>query len=644
MTKPSINIERRPTWLLLLALIAVTAVTPVSADQLEIVVTGIEGRLLENVKARTRSFQISANTQLSRKRLEKQQSDARRRAASALRPFGYYHPVIQSELRATGDKSWEITLRIDKGPGVIINNYRVAINGAGHADPDLLEWQANWPLTSGRVLDQSAWEEQKASALDLAEAHGYLSASFSQQEIALDLEQNKADLTLVLETGEQAVMGSVFYDQDIVDNAVLDHIPRFIAGQAYDAWLMEQFRLDLWRTGYFNNIEVIEERRLEESPPRVNLAVNMEARKRNTYQGSLGYGSDTGIRGAATWNRHLLSARGDSLDVGIGWQQQYNEFSFRTTYRQPRTVTARQYWTAEFLYKTEDQKFTLSPDDNPDNQVTIARGNVDDLSIKPGWLRIRSLERGYQQIFELWYVQYLKERANFNLVEDVPPEYSRLLGTGNTPEDYISPSESISVGISWDWPAVRGNAFQTVGHNHKAWIFTSNTAWGSDIDFSQAYLSSRWNKIFRERWKILLRGEAGYSDARVTTRELNTEEGLIRVSATELPFAYRFKAGGGQSVRGYGFESLSNNSIGSNHIVTASAELEMQFRPKWSAAVFFDIGNAFNEWDEMNLKKGAGVGIRWYSIAGAIRLDLAQALDEPGKPWRLHFTIGSPLL
>jgi translocation and assembly module TamA len=200
------------------------------------------------------------------------------------------------------------------------------------------------------------------------------------------------------------------------------------------------------------------------------------------------------------------------------------------------------------------------------------------------------------------------------------------------------------VGISWDWPAVRGNAFQTVGHNHKAWIFTSNTAWGSDIDFSQAYLSSRWNKIFRERWKILLRGEAGYSDARVTTRELNTEEGLIRVSATELPFAYRFKAGGGQSVRGYGFESLSNNSIGSNHIVTASAELEMQFRPKWSAAVFFDIGNAFNEWDEMNLKKGAGVGIRWYSIAGAIRLDLAQALDEPGKPWRLHFTIGSPLL
>jgi len=64
----------------------------------------------------------------------------------------------------------------------------------------------------------------------------------------------------------------------------------------------------------------------------------------------------------------------------------------------------------------------------------------------------------------------------------------------------------------------------------------------------------------------------------------------------------------------------------------------------WSVAAFFDAGNAFNEWNALKLKKGAGVGIRWYSIAGAMRLDFAQALDEPGKPWRIHFTIGSPLL
>jgi outer membrane translocation and assembly module TamA len=38
------------------------------------------------------------------------------------------------------------------------------------------------------------------------------------------------------------------------------------------------------------------------------------------------------------------------------------------------------------------------------------------------------------------------------------------------------------------------------------------------------------------------------------------------------------------------------------------------------------------------------VGIRWYSIAGPIRIDVAQARDFTDKPWRLHFTIGVPLL
>ncbi|MBT8049198.1 MAG: BamA/TamA family outer membrane protein [Xanthomonadales bacterium] len=644
MAKPFVHTALRPILIPLLALVLGLQVFPVCADQLVILVEGVEGPLLSNVEARTQSFQISGNSQLSRKRLAQHQANAERRGAVALRPFGYYHPVIKSTLRAAGEKSWEITLQIEKGPPVIVSGYRVAVIGPGKSDKSLREWQANWPLTTGLVLNQLTWEEQKTLALELAEAHGYLGASFSEQVIGLDLERNTAELELTLETGEQAVMGSIIYNQQIVENEVLEYIPRFRPGQPYNDWLMEQFRLDLWRTGYFENIEVVEERRLEESPPLVNLSVRLEPRKRNTYQGSLGFGSDTGFRFSATWNRNLLSSRGDSLDVGIGWQEQNNERSLRTSYRQPRKVSARQFWTAEFLIRTENQKLTVSPDQNPDELITIARGNVDDLSLKPGWLRVRSLKRGFQQIFEEWYVRYLDERTNFDPTESAPVDYIGLYGSEDAPLDLFDPSRSISLGVSWDWPVVRGNGFETVGQVHKAWIFTSNKAWGSDVDFSQIYVSSRWNRIFRKDWKILLRGEVGFSDARVFDRSVETDSGIIDLSITELPFANRFKAGGSQSVRGYGFEKLSNNSIGSNNILTASIEIEKRFRPEWSAAVFIDVGNAFNNWGSMKLKKGAGFGIRWYSIAGAIRVDLAQAFDEPGKPWQLHFTIGSPLL
>ena len=157
-------------------------------------------------------------------------------------------------------------------------------------------------------------------------------------------------------------------------------------------------------------------------------------------------------------------------------------------------------------------------------------------------------------------------------------------------------------------------------------------------------ISSRWNFVFSDHWKVLLRGEVGYTDADVHEIEREVGDDVLAVSATELPFLYRFKAGGSYSVRGYGFEELSTNNIGSNNILTASVELEYEFKQDWALAAFYDIGNAFNHWDDTDLKKGIGIGLRWYTIAGAIRIDVAQAQDIDGKPWQLHLTIGTPLL
>ena len=128
-----------------------------------------------------------------------------------------------------------------------------------------------------------------------------------------------------------------------------------------------------------------------------------------------------------------------------------------------------------------------------------------------------------------------------------------------------------------------------------------------------------------------MRGEVGYTEADVDEFVLDVLGEPLELSFTTLPNYYRFKAGGSMSVRGYGFEQLSNNDIGSNHIITASAETEYRFLENWSGAAFFDIGNAFNDWNDPDLKRGAGIGIRWYSIAGEIRVDVAQAIDFEGN-------------
>ena len=194
---------------------------------------------------------------------------------------------------------------------------------------------------------------------------------------------------------------------------------------------------------------------------------------------------------------------------------------------------------------------------------------------------------------------------------------------------------------------VQGKGFDIRGKRDTFWAFTSLYTENEDSGFTQLYLATR--RIYRvgERFKFLVRGEVGYTDSRVDEVQLDLGDSpsdIVELSVTRMPTFYRFRTGGSGSVRGYGFEQLSNNNVGSNNVLTGSVEVEMQLAQRWSAAVFADIGNAFNDWSKPQLKTGIGVGVRWYSIAGPISIDVAQAVDFEGRPWRIHFTIGTALL
>jgi translocation and assembly module TamA len=116
---------------------------------------------------------------------------------------------------------------------------------------------------------------------------------------------------------------------------------------------------------------------------------------------------------------------------------------------------------------------------------------------------------------------------------------------------------------------------------------------------------------------------------------------------SSVPPSLRFFAGGDQSVRGYDYQSLSpenseGDRIGGRYMVAASAEYQYSIAEKWRVATFVDQGNSFNTLELPNLKTGVGIGVRWVSPVGPIRLDLAHALDDDGGI-RLHFSMGPEL-
>jgi translocation and assembly module TamA len=631
------------TRVLILILAAALSVRAAIADELEVSVTGIGEPALASVRAAVEPLRFVGVGRLSERRLRQMRRNAEKQAREAMRPFGYYQASASGQVIKSGERAWRLEVKVEPGPPVLIGEQELAIEGPGAEVEELLEWKAAWPLKPGKVLVQPDWERLKQQALNIAAENGYLLADFSRHQIRLDLERNRADLALVLDTGERAVMGNVRFHQAVVKPYIVENLPRFRKGDYYDAWIMERFRIDVWQSGYFTNIEIVEDRHLDESPPRVDVDVRLEPRKPNTYQSTVGIGSDTGPRVLFSWNRHLLSRNGDSFSLGTGWQQHNNEFFVRGNYRIPRDTPTRQFWVADALVKRENEDLKVR-DDATDLLYRLGSADISDYSIRPGRLRVYDRRRGYRQVFETIYAQYLYESIDFRLDPDSPflPLGSLYESAGR--ERLGRNIESLSFGVDYDIPFQRGQGFETYGVHNRGWAFISNEAWGSDEDFVQVYLSSRWNFLAGKRWKFLLRGEVGYTDADVNESQIEIEDTLVTLSVTDLPNLYRFKAGGSNSVRGYGFESLSNNNIGSNNIVTFSAEAEMKLFGDWSAAVFFDAGNAFNDWSEVELKRGVGVGVRWYTIAGAIRVDYAYGLDVPGDPWRLHFTIGTSLL
>ena len=227
-----------------------------------------------------------------------------------MRPYGYFNPVIHVEINQREKETWLITINVEAGPPTLIKSLDLELSGPGKELESLVSWYEGFPLKQGQVLNQIVWDKAKLGVLDLLEESGYLQADFRRHAIRVDPVVNTARLELLVDTGPQAVMGKVTFNQDIVNDDVLANLRRFDEGDAYHSFLLEKFRLDLWRSGFFEDIEVVEHRVLKAEPPRVDLEVNFTPRKKNTYQGTIGYGTDSEFRTQYNLTRHRLSDRG----------------------------------------------------------------------------------------------------------------------------------------------------------------------------------------------------------------------------------------------------------------------------------------------------------------------------------------------
>lgn len=154
----------------------------------------------------------------------------------------------------------------------------------------------------------------------------------------------------------------------------------------------------------------------------------------------------------------------------------------------------------------------------------------------------------------------------------------------------------------------------------------------SDVSFIQGAFSGVWMHPVPWEGRFIAR----------------TDLGATAVDPFEkLPATYRFYAGGMNSIRGYAYKELGpkdrfGNVVGGKYLGVVSAEYEKTVFNDWGVAAFIDAGNAFND-DSLMVKTGVGLGLRWYSPIGPIRIDFGVPLSEADSSFQIHFAAGSRL-
>ena len=560
-----------------------------AAETIRIVIEGVDRALADNVRSYLSLTRYAERTDLTDTQVRRLADRAVDEAADALRPFGYYDPQVRSRT-VRDDATWIVRLRIKPGEPVLLAGVAIEVTGAGSEDGNLAQVIDASTVRSGARLDHPAWEKLKTDLLRTAIENGYLDAKLVTHVLEVDPPRRVADARLTLDTGGLYRFGKVTIEQDAINPEFLQGFVRFTEGKPFSGALVRSTQFALEDSYYFSSVTITPGER-DPATLTVPITIHADRIKRDRYAASVGFGTDTGPRGQFTWDRRLVN------DAGHRWRLQ-------TTLSQ-----VLQDVTFSYIIPVGDPAL---------EKVEISTGYINQ---QLGGLDSERYELivGLTQSLGQW------QRVLFAQVNQ---EITRFPGNEDTRSLLLIP------GISF---ATQPPNFLTGWVRDQAYYFElsgSPATLGSDASYLRFYARGERVWPIQGPWFLRLRGELGTSWVD---------------DFSELPGSQRFFAGGDRSVRGFALDSLSpkdpnappgsgNKGIGGRHKLVGSIEIERDLPRDLRGAVFFDTGNAFDDWNTP-LEYSVGVGIRLRLPMLLIGIDVAQALSEPDKKPRLHLNI-----
>lgn len=520
--------------------------------------------------------------------LRRYASTATDQVRQALRALGYYRPSI--EWRVTEDELPRLELTVEPGEPVRIRYRDVQILGPAATDNEFGAVPSE-RLAEGRVLNHAHYDDLRKTIRNRALRLGYFDGEFTQHRLEVDPEAGFADIQLIYQSGERYRLGEVsFREGHGFEEQLLQRFVTFEQGTPYHADKLAKLNGDLSNSGYFSQV-LVDAAPADAEGREIPVEVRLTRRDPRSVAAGVGFSTDVGPRVRGTWTEHWVNPMGHRRGAEAELSAPRQNLS--TWYELP-----------------------LDPPMTDSIRLTAGyqRENIEDveserLTFGQQWQH--ALDDGWQQLLSLRW-----EGERFRIGEG-ETETSRLLlpGLGYSKLSTDSPLD----------PS-RGYRLQVdMTGAHRSLL--------SDADIFQVVGLARGLITVGNGHRFLGRLQVG---------------GIATNKFSDVPPSLRFFAGGDQSVRGYGYETLAPEdengaTAGGRYLMVGGIEYQFPLSQKWRLAAFVDKGNAVDNLSDP-LATGVGIGIRWVSPVGPLRFDVAKGLDpELGGSWRLHFSMGPEL-
>ncbi len=495
-------------------------------------------------------------------------------------------PLLQQALRSRGYYDAEISVAIDThaepvgvlfgvSPGPLYRFREVTIEVDPPTPRPKLPSLEELKIAPGAPALSQAILDAESTLLAGARAEGHALAKLGQRKAIVDHDADALDLTLVLRPGPVVRFGEVDITglTSVQKDAVRRRLP-WQPGEVMTTKRLDEGRSALREADLFSSV-VLDLGSTPDADGRLPVTVNLRESKHRSIGIGADYRTDEGPGGNVSWEHRNAFGRGEQVKVEL--EASFIGGHLTGSFRKPDLWQRDQALIAQSELAYEDTDAFKSR--SASAQVGLERRLAKGMTISAG-----------------------------------PAFRASDIRDTNGDRDHFG---LVSLPVLWQWDRSNDLLNPTKGGRLVVQNEPFVDVTGNDLAFNKSQVSyTHYLKVLDHPGVVLAgRGAVGT---------------LFGASRQDVPADLRFYAGGGGSVRGFGFQLAGqldddHNPIGGRSLLELSGEVRLRLTETIGAVAFVDAGSAFGSTVPKlsdTLRVGAGPGLRYFSPIGPVRLDI----------------------